>query len=145
MAKKHPDHHDAELALRVYELRREAVMRESRQAIAQQFWPKSFDDVLAVTRNEHPLNRPFRQCATYWEMVYGMVRHGIVNPDYFLESNGEGFFLFAKVAPYLDDYRDQVSPLAFRNTEWAATKCGAGRRMFEVIEARVKKLAASKA
>jgi hypothetical protein len=72
------------------------------------------------------------------------VRHGIVNPDYFLESNGEGFFLFAKVAPYLDDYRDQVSPLAFRNAEWVATKCSAGRRLFEVIEARVKKLAAAR-
>jgi hypothetical protein len=144
MAKKHPDHHDAELAISVYKLRRETVMRESRNALAQEFCPKSFEDVLAVTRYEHPLNRPFRQCATYWEMVYGMVRHGIVNPDYFLESNGEGFFLFAKIAPYLDDYRDQVSPLAFRNAEWAATKTGAGRRMFEVIEARVKKLAASR-
>ena len=143
-AKKRPDHHDAELALRVYELRREPVMRESRNAIAQEFWPKSFEDVLAVTKYEHPLNRSFRQCATYWEMVYGIVKHGIVNAEYFLESNGEGMFLFAKIAPYLDDYRDQVSPLAFRNAEWVVTECRPGRKMFEIIEARVKKLAAAR-
>ena len=50
MAKPTPDHHDAELVLRVYDLRREPVMREARSAINGQFWPKSYDDVAAVLR-----------------------------------------------------------------------------------------------
>jgi hypothetical protein len=141
MAKDKPDHHDAELVLRLYELRRETVMRDSRDTINSQFWPRSFDDVLAVTKRDHHLNRPFRQVSSYWEMVYGMVKHGVVNADYFLESNGEGFFLFAKVLPYLEAYRREVSALAFRNAEWAALKCPPGRDMFESIQARVKKLA----
>jgi hypothetical protein len=140
MAKDTPDHHDAELVLRLYELRRETVMRESRDTINSQFWPRSFDDVLALTKRDHHLNRPFRQVATYWEMAYGMVRHGIVNAEYFLESNGEGFFLFAKILPYLEAYRREVNTHAFRNTEWAALKCPPGREMFENIQARVKKL-----
>jgi len=141
MAKDTPDHHDAELVLRLYELRRETVMRESRDTINSQFWPRSFDDVLAVTKRDHHLNRPFRQVGTYWEMVYGMVKHGIVNAEYFLESNGEGFFLFAKVLPYLEAYRREVSAQAFRNAEWVALKSPAGREAFEGIQARVKKLA----
>jgi hypothetical protein len=141
MAKDTPDHHDAELVLRLYEQRREMVMRESRDTINSQFWPRSFDDVLALTKRDHHLNRPFRQVASYWEMVYGMVRHGIVNAEYFLESNSEGFFLFAKILPYLEAYRREVNALAFRNAEWAALKCPAGREMFEGIQARVKKLA----
>jgi len=140
MAKDTPDHHDAELVLRLYELRRETVMRESRDTINSQFWPQSFDDVHAVTKRDHHLNRPFRQVASYWEMVYGMVKHGIVNAEYFLESNGEGFFLFAKILPYLEAYRREVNAHAFRNTEWAALKCPPGREMFESIQARVKKL-----
>ena len=141
MSKDSPDHHDAELVLRLYELRRETVMRDSRDAIATQFWPRSFEDLLAVTKRDHHLNRPFRQVASYWEMVYGMVKHGIVNPEYFLESNGEGFFLFAKVLPFLEAYRREVSPAAFRNAEWAALKCPAGREVFENIQARVRKQA----
>ena len=141
MAKDTPDHHDAELVLRLYELRRETVMRESRDTINSQFWPRSFDDVLAVTKRDHHLNRPFRQVGTYWEMVYGMVKHGIVNAEYFLESNGEGFFLFAKILPYLEAYRREVSAHAFRNAEWVALKSPAGRDVFEAIQARVKKLA----
>lgn len=141
MAKDHPDHHDAEIVLRLYDLRREAVMRESRDAINSQFWPRTFDDVLAVTRRDHELNRPFRQVSTFWEMAYGMVKHGIVNAEYFLESNGEGFFLFSKIQPYLEAYRREVSALAFRNAEWVAVQSPEGRAVFATIQARVKKLA----
>ena len=69
MGKEHPDHHDAELAFRAYEMRREAVMRDSRNAINRDFWPKSYADVLAVTKADHPLNAAWRQSITYWEMV----------------------------------------------------------------------------
>ena len=41
MPKATPDHHDAELLIQVYDLRRESVMRESRQAILRDFWPKA--------------------------------------------------------------------------------------------------------
>ena len=68
-----------------------------------------------------------------------MVRHGIVHADYFLESNGEGLFLFARVAPYLERYRAETRRLAFRNAEWAARETETGRRFFEVFTARVKK------
>ena len=141
MAKDHPDHHDAEIVMRLYDLRREAVMRESRDAINSQFWPRGFDDVLAVTRRDHELNRPFRQVSTFWEMAYGMVKHGIVNAEYFLESNGEGFFLFSKIQPYLEAYRREVSALAFRNAEWVAVQCPPGKTLFANIQARVAKLA----
>jgi hypothetical protein len=144
MSKDHPDHHDAELAFRAYDLRREAVMRESRNAINRDFWPRSFADVLAVTKADHPLNAPWRQTNTYWEMVYGTVKHGIVNADYFMESNGEGMFLFARVAPYLEDLRRDVSPVAFQNAEWVAKNTVVGQRLFAMFTARVQKLLAAK-
>ncbi len=139
MSKDHPDHHDAELAFRAYELRREAVMRESRNAINRDFWPKAYADVLAVTKPDHPLNAPWRQTTTYWEMVYGTVKHGIVNADYFMESNGEGIFLFARMAPYLEEFRREVSPVAFQNAEWVAKNTAVGQRMLAMFTARIKK------
>lgn len=134
-----PDHHDADLVLRVYELRREPVMRESRAAINQKFWPKTFADVQAVLKGDHPLNASYRQVNTYWEMVYGMVKHGVVHADYFLESNGEGMLVFAKVAPFLEDLRREHSPLAFQNAEWVAKNTAVGRRAFDMMAGRVKK------
>jgi hypothetical protein len=139
MAKDRPDHHDAELVLRVYEMRREPVMRQSRQEVNGTFWPRSYDEVVAVTHPNNPLNAAYRQVGSFWEMVYGMPRHGVVHADYFLESNGEGLFLYARVAPYVERFRAEVSPIAFRNAEWAATETATGRRFFEIFSARVKK------
>src|SRR6185503_6174455 len=103
--KEKPDHHDAELALRVYEMRRESVLRDARKDIVGKFWPKSFEDVTAVMKPTHPLNAAWRQTSSFWEMVYGIVKHGIVNGDYFMESNGEGLILYAKLLPFMDDIR----------------------------------------
>jgi len=144
MNTKASDYHDAELAFRAYDLRRESLMRESRSAINQKFWPKSYEEVAAVLKADHPLNAPFRQVSTYWEMVYGVVKHGIVNPDYFMESSGEGMFLFARVAPYLEEFRRDVSPVAFQNAEWVAKNTAAGQRLFAMFSARVQKLLAAK-
>ena len=144
MSKELPDYHDAELAFRAYELRRESVMRDSRNAINRDFWPKSFADVQAVTKAEHPLNAAWRQTGTYWEMVYGTVKHGIVNADYFMESSGEGMFLFARVAPYLEELRREVSPVAFQNAEWVAKNTAVGQKMLAMFSARVQKLLAAK-
>jgi hypothetical protein len=144
MAKERPDHHDAELALRVYDMRREAVMRESRAAINQKFWPKTYDDVVALTKGDHPLNAAYRQVGSFWEMVYGFARHGIVHPDFWLESNGEGMFVFAKAAPYLERIRAEISPVAFRNAEWVSKECAEGRRLFAMFRDRVAKALASK-
>ena len=120
MAKQAPDHHDAELVLRLYDLRREAVMRESRDAINRDYWPKDEAEAVAVLDPDHPLNRAYRQVSTYWEMVYGMAKHGILHTDYLLENTGEGMFLFAKVQPYLGALRAAAHPGVFQNAEWIA-------------------------
>ena len=142
MSKEKPDYQDAELMLKLYELRRESVMRESRNNINMKFFPKSYDDAVAVTKFEHPLNEAFRQTSSYWEMVYGFARHGIVNADFLIENNGEGLFLYAKMQPHLERFRkENSSPTAFQNAEWISTQCAEGRRRFEMIQARVRKMA----
>ncbi|HTS89747.1 MAG TPA: hypothetical protein VMG41_14740 [Gemmatimonadales bacterium] len=139
MLKENPDHLDADLILKLYDLRREEVMRESRNAINRDFWPRTADEALAVLRSDHPLNRAWRQTTTYWEMVYGMGRHGIIHADFLAENNGEGLLLFARVEPYLADIRKASSPRAFRNTEWIATESEVGRTLLESFRARVAK------
>ncbi len=143
MSKEKADYNDADLVLRLYETRRETVMRESRAAIGK-FWPKTYEEVQAVMKPDHPMNPAYRQIASYWEMVYGIVRHGIVNPDFFLESNGEGMFFFAKIHPFLAEIRRDTSPTALGNTEWVATETEKGKKMFAAFQARVQKMAAAR-
>ena len=74
MTKKKPDFHDADLILKLYDLRREKVMRESRNAIFG-FVPKNYEEMVAVLAPDHPLNAAFRQVSSYYEMAYGFARH----------------------------------------------------------------------
>lgn len=138
-SKPAPDHHDAELILRFYELRREPVMRESRDTMVQGFWPKNLDEVLAVLDWEHPQNRAFRQVVSYWEMVFGMAKYGVVNTDFLLESNGEGLLIYAKFEPYLAELRKQWNPRAFEKAEWISQQGELAAKIMERFRGVVRK------
>ena len=140
MIKERPDHHDAELVLKLYDLRREPVMRTSRNTMFQ-FLPRSYEELLAVTQPTHPSNAAWRQVSSYWEMAWSFARHGVCNPDFLIENTTEGLFLFAKVQPYLERFRKEVSPTAFRNAEWIATQCESGRERFLMVQTRIRKIA----
>lgn len=144
MSQELPNHHDADIILKLYDLRREAVMRESRNAINSKFWPKSYEDFVAITKPDHPLNAAFRQVGSYWEMVYGFAFHGVVNPDFNIEMNGEGLFLYAKAKPFVERYRLEIAPTAFQRAQWITENCVEGKRRFAMIEARVKKMLETK-
>ncbi len=135
--KEFPDHHDAELVLKLYELRRESVLRESRSALIAGFHPKSFEDIQAIIKGDHPLNAAFRQCSTFWEMTYGMARHGVIHAEFMMESNGEGLLLYSRIEPWLAEYRAQVSPAGFRNAEWVATQTEMGKQIAERFRKRM--------
>jgi hypothetical protein len=143
MLKERPDHFDAELILRVYDLRREAVLRESRNGLVRDYWPRTEEDALAVLHPDHPPNRPWRQVTGYWEMVYSLARHGVVHAEFLVESNGEGLFLFARAERYLEALRGATSPRTLRNAEWVARETELGRQMMETFRARVAKRLAS--
>lgn len=138
MSKTAPDHHDADLVLKFYDLRREAVMRESRDAINKDFWPRNEQEAVAITKPEHPLNRQYRQVATYWEMVYGMAKYDVVHTEFLMESNGEGLLLFARVEPYLAAIRAATSPRAFAKAEWIASACETSKALMATFRNRVK-------
>lgn len=145
MLKDHPDHHDAELVLRLYDLRRESVMRASRDAVFTQFNPKSFDDIKKIsTDRAHPLNAPLRQVQTYWEMVYGMAKHGIVHADFLVENNGEGLILYARSHPWLKEIRAELGPGSYVNAEWIVENSEAAKGRFTRFKTMAEKQRAAK-
>jgi hypothetical protein len=136
MSKKKPSHADAHLVLELYELRREAVMRESRSTIAA-WLPRSFADVVAITKLDDPRNAAWRQVSSYFEMAFGFARHGAVHKELLAEACGEGLLLFAKVHPYLARIRDEISPTAFTNAEWVVENTEFGERRFGLFQERL--------
>ncbi len=103
-----PNHHDAELILKLYELRREDVMREARKFVAD-FWPKSLDDLIALVSSYGTKEQAYlRQVGGYWEMAASLVNRGALNRDLALDNYQEMFFVYAKIEPYLQAYREKM-------------------------------------
>jgi hypothetical protein len=96
---------DAELVLKLYELRREPRMRQARHWVVNEFNPKNLDELLAVQRDfGSDQNQMWRQVIGYWEMAAALVLAGALDRVLFLESNGENLFLLAKFELLHEEY-----------------------------------------
>src|SRR5947207_12782387 len=94
---------DAELILKLYDLRREAEMRKARNWWAGAFWPQNADEVAKiVSALGSQENNWLRLVAGYWKMAASLVLHGALNEDLFLVGrySGELFFILAIVRPF---------------------------------------------
>jgi hypothetical protein len=101
---------DADLILKLYQLRTEATMRQARAWAVSEFFPDTAEQVLAVYADIGSEKWGWlRQVSTYWDMAASFVLHGALNAELFLDCNSEPFFLYAKFQPLLAEIR-KTSP-----------------------------------
>ena len=136
MAKK-ATAHDAALILKLYDLRREAELRKARNWFTVEFWPQNADELIKVA-SAFPSqeNAWIRQVGSYWDMAAAFVLNGALNEELFLQPgcSGEMFFIFAKVYPFLKEFREKTNnPDAFANIEKVATSSKTARKRLERV------------
>jgi hypothetical protein len=95
-------HDDAELILKLYDLRREPVMREARNWLFT-FNPTSIQDVFDALLGEH--SGHYRMVISYWDMAAALVNNGAIDEALFNETNGEHIFVYCKIQPVIEDIR----------------------------------------
>jgi len=123
---------DAEIILKLYELRTETVMRQARAWMAGEFWPDTVEEFFAVVHNPaDPHNAYFRQVTTYWEMAAAMVLHGAISAELFVDCNGEGFFILAKFAHILEAIREKM-PNFMNKTSEMVNRFSAANARYEI-------------
>jgi hypothetical protein len=132
---------DAELILKLYDLRREAEMRKARNWWMINFWPENADDfvkvAMALGTQE---NAWLRQVGGYWSMAASLALAGTVNQELFLDPSfsGEMFFVFAKVRPFLKELREKLqSPIMFANVEKLINSTKQSREFLKNMENRL--------
>jgi hypothetical protein len=96
-------HEDANLILKLYELRREEVMRQARDWYIGQFNPGSMQEITDVMMTDK--SPYYRMVTTYWEMAASLVNHGAIDEQMFSDANMEHVVVFAKIEPFLPELR----------------------------------------
>jgi hypothetical protein len=138
---KKPTPADAELILKLYDLRREAEIRKARNWWLVDFWPETADDFMKVAQALGTQeNAWLRQVAGYWELAASLVIHGAVNETLFLEPafSGEMFLIFAKLHPFLKDVREKMqNPRMLANVETVIKKSKASQERLKAVEQRL--------
>ena len=128
---------DAEIILKLYDLRRETLMRQARAWMTGEFWPATAEEYFAVASNPaDPHNAFLRQVVGYWEMAAALVLHGTVSAELFVDCNNEGFFLLAKFAPILDAIRER-NPTFLNKTSEMVKRFTAAAARYEAVQKNV--------
>jgi hypothetical protein len=128
--REHPDHHDAELLLRLYDLRREAKLRQAREWFLAEFQAESTEDFDRRFPRGTEENAFFRMVTTYWEMASSIVNHGLITEEFFFENTGEFYYVWLKLKPLAPEARKKwkypmwtgLEALAAKYEKWLARK-----------------------
>ena len=83
-----PTHADAELLLRLYEIRRDPELRIARKWFLTEFQPRPWDEMKSTYLSHTDEDRWFRMTFSYWEMVGTLVNRGVLHYELFFEHTG---------------------------------------------------------
>jgi len=132
----------ATLLIRLYELRREATMREARNWYARSFNPTTIEDMLQAVSG--PNSAHFRMVTSYWDMASSFVLHGAIDEQMFVDANGEHIIVYAKVEPFLTDYRTKTgNPTYLASLEKLVMKIPNAKERLAALRERFRAMAAA--
>ena len=131
-------HKDADLILKLYDLRREKTMREARNWFFQ-FNPKGKEDFIDVLTSDK--SGLYRMVISYWDMACSLVNNGAIDAQMFNDANGEHLFVYAKLEPFLPALREEMgNPNFLAHLEKVVKDCPDYETKLTNIRNRMQKL-----
>ena len=94
-----PTHEQAELQLKVYDLRREPRLRQARDWFQQNFRAKTFEEAMRIAPFGTENGTFVGMVIGYWEQTCALLNYGLLHEDLFFETNGEFFGAWELLKP----------------------------------------------
>ena len=138
-----PTYDDANLILRLYDMRREERMRKARAWFTANFKVKTWEDLQKVAPGGSDENASYRMVVTYWDMVGSFITSGVLNRELFFESGRELLLVWERMRDILPQVREQYKdPMLWGHLETVGNEYGAAlkRRNPEAYEAFLKRV-----
>ncbi|HYY58892.1 MAG TPA: hypothetical protein VE842_16295 [Pyrinomonadaceae bacterium] len=135
---------DADLILKLYDLRREDTMRKARNWFIGEFHPGSLQDIIDAVMSDK--SAYFRMVTSYWEMAASLVNNGAIDEQMFNDANGEQMVVFAKIEPFLSEVREKFgTPQTLQHLEQLVMRTPDARERLSAIRERIKTITAARA
>src|SRR5262245_15688804 len=122
-AKTKPTNEQAQLHLQVYDLRREARLRQARDWFFKNYFVENLDDAMRIAAPGTEGGTNAMMVFGYWEQACALLNYGLLHEDLFFETSGEFFGVWERVEPVVPQFREKwVSKDFFSHLEKAAKR-----------------------
>ena len=108
-----PTHEQAQLHLQVYEMRREARLRQARDWYFKNYIVESFDDSMRIAAPGTENGALAMMVLSYWEQACALLNYGLLHEDLFFETSGEFFGVWELVKPTIAQGREKFANKQF--------------------------------
>lgn len=118
-----PTHEQAQLHLQVYDLRREAKLRQARDWYFRNYFVNTLEDSNRIAAPGTESGALVMQVLSYWEQACALLNYGLLHEDLFFETSGEFFGVWERIKPIIKQARERwANPLFLSNLEKAAER-----------------------
>jgi len=104
-----PTHEQAQLHLQVYDLRREARLRQARDWFFQNYRAETFEDAMRMAAPGTESGAFAGMVMGYWEQACALLNYGLLHEDLFFETSGEFFGVWELLKPVVPQFRERFA------------------------------------
>ena len=118
-----PTHEQAQLHLQVYEMRREARLRQARDWFFKNYFANTMDEAMRIAAPMTEGGTNYMMVVSYWEQACALLNYGLLHDDLFFETSGEFFGVWERIKPTIAEGRNRwVNQQFLANMEKAAER-----------------------
>lgn len=118
-----PTHEQAQLHLQVYDLRREARLRQARDWFQQNYHADTMEEAMKLAAPGTDAGTNFGMVIGYWEQACALLNYGLLNEDLFFETSGEFFMVWEQLKQVAGQFREAYkNPNMLKNLETVAKR-----------------------
>ena len=101
-----PTYDDANLILKLYDMRRDDRMRQARAWFTATCKATSYEELMKLAPAGSDENASFRMVVSYWDLVASFMTSGVLNKELFFQSGRELLVVWERVRAFLPSLRD---------------------------------------
>lgn len=118
-----PTHEQGQLHLQVYDLRREARLRQARDWFFQNYRAETFDEANRIAPMGSENGTFVGMVIGYWEQACALLNYGLLHEELFFETSGEFFGVWELLKPVIPEFREKFGdPNMLSNMEKVAAR-----------------------
>ena len=118
-----PTHEQAQLHLQVYDLRREARLRQARDWFQRNYHVETLEEANRLAAPGTETGAFLGMVIGYWEQACALLNYGLLHEDLFFETSGEFFGVWEQLKTVLPQFREAYhEPNLLSNLEKAAKR-----------------------